>query len=101
METKYFIKDGIIYFDCDFNEPLDDYIDIMKNCTQIIFSNYDDYVICIETKNKYIMKYGKKYKNNNFNQPLQNSLDHQIQLSQLIFGYSFNQPLANSLDHQT
>jgi len=31
MDTKYYIKDGCIYFNWDFNEPLDNYIDIMKN----------------------------------------------------------------------
>ncbi len=57
MESKYIIKDGCIYFDWTFNEPLDNYTDIMKNYTQIIFSNYSDYVICIETKNQYKHKY--------------------------------------------
>jgi len=50
MESKYIIKDGCIYFNWTFNEPLDTYIDIMKNCSGIIFSNYDDYVICDRTK---------------------------------------------------
>ena len=68
MNTKYYIKDGIIYFDPKFNESLDNYTDIMKNCSQIIFSNYYDYDICIKTKNKYDSKYN--YIKNIFNQPL-------------------------------
>ena len=63
MNTKYLIKDGIMYFNYDFNEPLEDYTNIMKNCSQIIFSNYDDYVICIETKNIYIDTYYNNNKN--------------------------------------
>ena len=68
MNTKYYIKDECIYFNPKFNESLDNYTDIMKNCSQIIFSNYYDYDICIKTKNKYDSKYN--YIKNIFNQPL-------------------------------
>jgi len=75
MNTKYLIKDGIMCFNWDFDEPFDDYTDIMKNCSQIIFSNYDNYELCIKTKNRYDLKCYKNYKGNKFNQPLTNSLN--------------------------
>jgi len=101
MCTKYMIKDGCVYFNCEFNEPLDNYIDIIKNCTQIVFSNYCNYTICIETKNQYNCKYHDNYINNKFNHPLANSLDHQTQLVGLTFGLNFNHPLKNSLNQLT
>jgi len=85
METKYIIKDRIIYFNWTFNEPIDTYTGIMKNCTQIIFSNFDDHC---------------KYIGSKFNHPLENSLDHQIQLFQLTFRDGFNRHLTNSIDQQ-
>jgi len=101
METKYYIKDECIYFNCEFNESLDNYINVMKNCKKIIFSNYYDYVICIQTKNHFDPIYFKNIKNNKFNQPLNNCFDHQTQLKELFFGFYFNHPLNNSIARQT
>jgi len=50
MNTKYCIQDDIVYFNWYFNEPLDNYTNIMKNCTKITFSNYTIYDISIRTK---------------------------------------------------
>jgi len=52
---NYLIKDRIMYFNCDFNESLDNYTDITKNYSQIIFSNYDNnnYELCISTKKQF------------------------------------------------
>ena len=95
MDAKYHIEDGCIYFNYKFNKPLDNYTHVMKNCTQIIFLNYDDYTSYNETENKYNYKYHYNYKYNKFNCPLENSLVHQTQLPQLVFGTMFNQPLDN------
>jgi len=83
MNTKYIIKDEIIYFNWTFDEPLDNYTNIIKNCSGLIFSDYDNYM---------------QHIGNRFNQPLTNSLDHQTQLTQLTFGSKFNHPLNNSLN---
>ena len=72
-----------------------------KKYKKLIFSDYDDYEICIETNNKYETKYSKNKKHSKFNQPLSNSLDNLTKLQQLTFGYNFNQPLSNSLDNLT
>ena len=101
MDTKYHIKDNCIYFNCNFNEPLDNYTDIIKNCTCIVFSNYDDYDVCIKIKNQYEEKYYKNYKHSKFNQPLGNSLNQLTRLKELTFGDNFNCPLENSLNHLT
>ena len=50
---NYYINNNNIYFYCDFNSPLDKYKDVIINCSHIIFSNYDNYDICIETKNQF------------------------------------------------
>jgi len=96
MDTKYHIKDGCVYFNPEFNEPLNHHIDILKNCTQIIFSNYDDYVICDKTNNEHNSNYLYKY--NKFNYPLDNCFNQLTQLKKLTFGHHFNHPLGNSLN---
>jgi len=60
MNTKCHIKDDILYFNWDFNEPFDTYTDIIKNCSGIIFSNYNNH---------------GKYIGSKFNHPLGNSID--------------------------
>ena len=42
MKIKYYTRDNWICFRYNFNEPLDNYTDIIINCTQIIFLDYDD-----------------------------------------------------------
>ena len=101
MEYPYYIDESTIIFNCKFNEPLGKYISIFKNVKQIIFSNYSDYEIYIQTKNIYNSKYNDKYKCSNFNYPIFNSLNNLIQLEQLIFGFSFNYSLSNSLNNLT
>ncbi len=52
--NKYFI------FKPEFNGSLDKYKDLLNKCTHLIFSNYDDYKICIETNNKHIYDYNSQ-----------------------------------------
>ena len=61
MNESYNIHEDTIIFNCDFNDSLDKYNDIIKNYKKIIFSNYNDYKICIETNNKFIDKYFKYF----------------------------------------
>ena len=71
MENNYWIYEEYFIFKPEFDEKIDDYIPIIKNYKKLIFSNYDDYKLCIETKN---------YQRSKFNQPLNNSLDNLTQL---------------------
>ena len=51
-------------YNWDFIEPLENYTDIMKNHIQIIFLNYSNYDVCIETINNYnigFKQYFRKY----------------------------------------
>jgi hypothetical protein len=101
MDNPYWIIDGIIIFKPEFNESLDNYSNIISKCIGLIFSNYTDPKIAIETNNKYFHNYQDKYSKSLFNQPLQDSLQNLTQLKQLNLGYSFNQPLKDSLQNLT
>ena len=69
METKdYWIYKNKIFFKPNFNDKLDNYLDIITNYNEIIFSNYDNYNISIKTNNKHFYKYHKNYESSNFNQ---------------------------------
>jgi hypothetical protein len=101
MDNPYWIIDEIIIFKPQFNEPLDNYSNIISKCIGLIFSNYSDPKITIETNNKYFVNYKDKYKKSLFNQPLSDSLQNLTQLEQLTFGNNFNQPLSDSLKNLT
>ena len=96
---NYYISDDAVIFDCYFNQPLDRYTDIIKNYKKIIFSNYKDYKICLETNNEYIGKYNKHYKRSEFNQPIGGALNNLNNLTELTFGDGFNQPIDGALDN--
>ena len=71
-----------------------------KKYKKLIFSDYDDYEICIETNNIYINNnYDYYSRTSKFNQPLSNLLNNLTQLQQLTLGNDYNQPLSNSLDN--
>ena len=68
METKdYWIYENKIIFKPNFNAKLDDFIDIITKCNELIFSDYNDYNITIKTNNKYYEEYGQNYKISKFN----------------------------------
>ena len=96
MNNDYWINEDYIIFKPEFNKSISNYIHVMKNYKKLIFSNYDDYKICISTNNIYNNNYYKNYKNykySEFNQPILNSLNNLTQLQQLTFGYNFDQEL--------
>ena len=85
----YWIYENKIIFKPNFNNKLDDYIDIISKYNELIFSNYDNYNITIKTNNEYCNEYQKKYKYSNFNQQViipQN-------VTHLTFGFGFNQQI--------
>ena len=89
MYNYWIYKDSII-FRPKYNKPLCNYIEIIKKYKKIIFSNYDDLEICIETNNIDINKYDINYVRSRFNHPLKNSLSDLINLTHLTFGNCFN-----------
>ena len=99
MNEDYWTSEDKFIFKPEFNEPIDKYVEIIKNYSQLIFSNYDDVESCIETNNLYSIKYRKNYKESKFNKPLGNSLNNLTSLTHLTFGWGFNQPLNNSLNN--
>src|SRR3990167_8404383 len=88
METEeYWIHENKIIFKPNFNNKLDNYLDIISKYNELIFSNYDDYNITIKTNNVYCYEYDENYKHNKFNQQViipQN-------ITHLTFGELFNQ----------
>ena len=80
MGNNYWIYENYFIFKPKFNGKIDNYIPIIKKYKKLIFSDYDDYEICIKTNNKYENKYSKNYKYSKFNKPLSNSLNNLTQL---------------------
>ena len=101
MNENYWIYEDSFIFKPEFNEPIDGYIQVIKNYNKLIFSNYNDLEICIRTNNKYFDKYYNNYIKLTFNKSLANSFDNLTSLTCLTFGHTFNQSLANSLDNLT
>ena len=99
MDQPYWIISDTIIFKPDFNNELDEYIKIISQYKKLIFSNYFDPKITIETNNIYYYKYTNQNNCSLFNQPLSDSLLKLINLQQLTLGWAFNQPLSNSLSN--
>src|SRR3972149_3570538 len=90
METEdCWIYENKIIFKPNFNAKLDNYIDIITKCNELIFSNYYDYNITIKTNNKYCNEYEQNYKSSKFNQQviIPENVTH------LTFGSYFNQQI--------
>src|SRR6056300_1247759 len=81
-----------LVFKPEFNKPLDDYINIISKYDKLIFSNYSDVKICIETNNQYKVKFKKYYLKSKFNQEVNNLPPN---ITNLTFGYYFNQEVNN------
>lgn len=73
---------------------MDDYIEIIKDYNELIFSNYSkkDTIVCFTSVKGFDNENHEKYKGSKFNKPVDN-LPHN--LTHLIFGYAFNQPIDN------
>ena len=65
--TDYWIYENKIIFKSNFNDKLDNYLNIISKCDELIFSNYDDFTITIKTNNKYRFEYIGNYTRSNFN----------------------------------
>ena len=85
--TDYWLIDNKIIFKPKFNSSLGVYDHILSQCNELVFSNYDDVLICVETLNKYTNKYHKNFKTSKFYQKVQLPTN----LTSLTFGYDFNQ----------
>ena len=98
MKNNYWIVDDWLIFKPKFNEELTDYYDIINQCKKIMFSNYDDPLILIETNNQYKYEYEKNYIKSEFNQEI--DLLNNINLTYLTFGDDFNQEidLSNNIN---
>ena len=87
IETlDYWIVDNKFIFKPEFNKSIIKYIDVISNCDTLVFSNYDDVNICIQT-NDFDKKNYDNYKGSKFNQEVK--LPENI--TQITFGESFNQ----------
>ena len=86
---NYWIYENKVIFKPNFNDNLDDYIDIITKHNELIFSNYDDFTITIKTNNLYCYKYCYYYNKSKF--------DKQVIIPQnithLTFDWKFNQPV--------
>ena len=99
MKEPYWIIADTIIFKPKFANSLDEYVEIISQYKNLIFSNSKDLKIATETNNKYDDKYNTIWNYSKFNQPLSNSLSKLINLEQLIWGNNFNQPLSDSLSN--
>ena len=88
-ENYWILNDNTLIFKSEFNKFLDNYINIISKYNKLIFSNYSDIDICIETNNEYGLKY---YFESKFNQPVINLPPN---ITHLTFGYYFNQEVNN------
>ena len=53
MEGQYWIIDDAIIFVPEFNDYLDEYIDVISNYEILYFSNYNDPYIALKNNNQY------------------------------------------------
>lgn len=97
---NYWIVYNNFVFKPEFNEIIkDEYYEQMSNYDTLIFSNYRNPKISIETNNQYMNEYHFEWIGSKFNQPL--NLPHSI--TNLILGEHFNQyiNLHSNLSHLT
>jgi hypothetical protein len=91
MENNYWIVDDWLIFKPYFKEVLDDYYGIINKYKKIIFSDYDEPLIAIETNNIHESEKKNNYIINNFYQKI--DLSNNINLTHLTFGKNFNQEI--------
>ena len=96
MTNNYWIVDDLLIFKPEFNDEFYDYYDMINKHSKIIFSNYNDPLIAIETNNNCKIEYD--YNNSKFNKKI--DLSNNINLTHLTFGYKFNQEidLSNNIN---
>ena len=120
MSNEYWVYQDYFIFKPHFNEPVENYVNIIKDYKKLIFSDFNDLESNIYPDEKFIKYYtgsifNKPLSNsfeqldclkeltfgNEFSQPLENSLLALVQLEKLTFGFEFSQPLGNSLSNLT
>ena len=89
MKNNYWIVDEWLIFKPTFNEELDEYYNIINKYEKIIFSNYNNPLIAIETNNEF--NNNSNYIESKFNQEI--DLSNNINLTHLTFGHHFNQEI--------
>ena len=98
MTNNYWIVDEWLIFKPEFNEELTNYYSIINKYNKIMFSDYNNPLIAIETNNQYKDKYHGIWIKSNFNQEM--DLSNNINLTHLTFGWWFNQEidLSNNIN---
>ena len=76
IETSdYWILNDKFIFGPEFDSSIQAYINLISQSNELIFSNYDDVNICINTNNNYDSyydsNYGKNYQESKFNQKIE------------------------------
>ena len=66
-EDYWILNENTLVLKPEFDKPLDDYIDIISEYDNLIFSNYSNVKICVETNNKYKSEFNKYYLGSKFN----------------------------------
>ena len=89
MKEPYWIIADTIIFKPKFANSLDEYVEIISQYKNLIFSNFNDPKIAIEINNKYNVKYNNIWNYSKFNQPLSNSLSNLLNLQQIDYGLEF------------
>lgn len=88
IETKdYWIVNNKLIFKYNFNSLINVCIDLISKYDELIFSNYNDMIMCLETNNDHSSKYYENYKKSKFNKKIKLPEN----LLNVNFGYSFNQ----------
>jgi len=98
MENNHWIVDDWLIFKPKFNEELINYYDIINKYKKIMFSNYNNPLIAIETNNQYEREYHGNWIKSNFNPEI--DLSNNINLTHLTFKDNFNQEidLSNNIN---
>ena len=98
MENNYWIVDDWLIFKPKFNEELTDYYVIINQYKKIMFSDYNNPLISIETNNQYTDEYQTDTVFNIFNKKM--DLSNNINLTYLTFESNFNQEidLSNNIN---
>ena len=91
MKNNYWIVDEWLIFKPEFNEKLTYYYDVINKYKKIMFSDYNDPLMAIETNNQYAVKYYGNYIESEFNQKI--NLLNNVNLTHLTFGRCFNQEI--------
>ena len=91
MENNYWIVYGWLIFKPDFNDETIIYYDVINKYKKIMFSDYNNPLMAIESNNQFKDKYYGNYIKSNFNQKI--DLSNNINLTHLTFGNDFNQKI--------